>query len=119
MSLTEGDNTQRIGGNLVSGNYFEFLRVALGADAADVRGLVLKKSMSLALIGLAIGLALAAGRLAELQQHAIEGVAAVASETRLRMVVIRVGQELRQVDELEASGLELRQHPASRQRCGF
>ncbi len=48
-----------------------------------------------------------AGRLAELQEHAIEGVAAVASETRLRMVVIRIGQELRGIDELEAPGLEL------------
>jgi predicted permease len=37
------------------------IRVALGADGADVRGLVLKKSMSLALIGLAIGLALGLG----------------------------------------------------------
>jgi len=37
------------------------IRVALGADGADVRGLVMKKSMSLALIGLAIGLALGLG----------------------------------------------------------
>ncbi len=37
------------------------IRVALGADGADVRGLVLKTSMSLALIGLAVGLALGLG----------------------------------------------------------
>ncbi len=50
MAFTVAERTREIG-----------IRVALGADGADVRGLVLKKSMSLALIGLAIGLALGLG----------------------------------------------------------